>query len=510
QQITEQCREARGTQWLEDMLQDARYTLRTLRQKPGFAAVALLTLALGTGATTMMFTLINGVLLKPVPYAHSDRLLALQEKTDWSTRLGNLWGFTYPNFVDCRRQASTLDLMAFRYSGGTVTASGRAEYVDGFDISPNAFPLLGLQLFRGREFTASDDQPGAPPVAIISYGLWQRLYGGDGNAIGSSLTLDQKPYTVIGVAPVDFRLDGGLQLEGAPDVFTPLGQNTGKYMQSRDYHGIRVWARLRPGVTLAQAQTELGVIGNRLAAEYPKSNHGRTFIAGPLRPEVGDARSTLWLLFGAVTLVLLIACVNVASLLLARAVSRERELAMRVALGASRGRVIRQCLTESAVLGLAGGALGLLLAMSGFHPLVALWPGSLPRAEEVSLDWHVLLFALGVSLLSSLLFGLAPALRASVRHLELALRAGTKTIASGSRRLHGVFVISEIGLAVVLLVAAGILGRTLLRLSSLDPGLNIHNVLASRVALAPSTLANPTKTRAAWQQALDNARAIPG
>src|SRR6185437_188664 len=219
--------------------------------------------------------------------------------------------------------------MAFRYSGGTVTASGRAEYVDGFDISPNVFSLLGLQVFRGREFTANDDQPGAPPVAIISYGLWQRLYGGDPGAIGKSLNIDQKSYTVIGIAPFNFRLDGGLQLQGEPDVFTPLGQNTGKYMQSRDYHGIHAWGRLHAGVMLAQAQTELGVIGNRLAAEYPKSNHGRTFIAEPLRPDVGDARSTLWLLFGAVTLVLLIASVNVASLLLARAVSRERELAMR-------------------------------------------------------------------------------------------------------------------------------------------------------------------------------------
>src|SRR6185312_32159 len=424
QQITEQCREARGTRWLEDMLQDARYALRTLRQKPGCAVVALLTLALGTGATTVMFTLINGVLLKPVPYAHSDRLLALQEKTDWATQWGNLWGFSYPNYVDCTRQASTLDFMAFRYSGGTVKASGRAEYVDGFDISPNVFSLLGFQVFRGREFTANDDQPGAPPVAIISYGLWQRLYGGDPGAIGSSLTLDQKPYTVIGIAPTDFRLDGGLLLQGAPDVFTPLGQNTAKFMHNREaYHGIHVWARLRPGVTLAQAQTELGVIGNRLAAEYPKSNHGRTFVADPLRPEVGDARSTLWLLFGAVTLVLLIACVNVASLLLARAVSRERELAMRVALGASRGRVARQCLTESAVLGLSGGALGLFLASVGLHPFVTFWPGGLPRADEVRLDWHVLLFALAISIISSLLFGLAPALRTPVRHLELALRA---------------------------------------------------------------------------------------
>lgn len=511
QQITERCRDARGTRWLEDLLQDVRYAVRTLRQKPGFAAVALLTLALGVGATTVMFTLINGVLLKPLPYADTSRLALLQEKTDWSTYWGDLWGFAYLNYLDCKNAVRSMDLMAIHPNGGTVTASGQAEYVDSFELSANTFSLLGVHLFRGREFTANDDRPGASPVAIISYGLWQRLYGGDPAAIGKPLTLEQKPYTVIGIAPAEFRLEGGLQAERSADVFTPIGQNTAKYMHNREaFHGVEVWGRLHPGATLTEAQGELAVISRRLAAEYPKSNHGRTFIAEPLRPEVGDARTTLWLLFGAVTLVLLIACVNIASLLLARAISRERELAMRVALGAGRGRLIRQCLTESAVLGLAGGSLGLLLAIAGLHPFVALWPDSLPRAEEVRLDWHVLLFALGVSLFSSILFGLAPALRAPVRHVEAALRAGSRMVASSSRRLHSVFVVSEIGIAVVLLVAAGILGRTLLRLSSLDPGLDIHNVLASRVALSPSTLANPAETRAAWQQALENARAIPG
>jgi predicted permease len=281
-------------------------------------------------------------------------------------------------------------------------------------------------------------------------------------------------------------------------------------MQNREYHGIRVWARLHPSVTLGDAQTELNLIGHRLAVEYPKSNHGRTFIIEPLRPQVGEARSTLWLLFGAVTLVMLIACVNVASLLLARAVSREREFAMRVALGASRSRVVWQCLTESALLGLCGGVLGILLAAVGLRPFVALWPGNLPRAEEIHLDWHVLLFAIAVSLLSGLLFGIAPALRIPVRSIEPILRAGARNVAGQSRRLHGSFVVTELGLAVVLLVAAGILGRTLLRLSLLDPGINTHNVLASRMALAPGTLKDPAKTRAAWQEVLENARSIPG
>ena len=497
--------------FMDDLLQDLRYALRTLRRMPGFAAVALLTLALGSGATTVMFTVINGVLLKPLPYAEPDRLVALQEKTDWSTQWGDLWGFAYPNYLDCRRDVRSLDLMAFRYSGGTVSASGHAEYVDGFELSSEVMPTLGIHVFRGRPFTANDDHPGAAPVAIISYGLWQRLYGGDPAAVGKPLTFEQKPYTVVGIAPAGFRLDGGLQLQGEPDVFTPVGQNTGKYMQNRKaYHGIHVWARLHPGVTLAEAQTELHIVGHRLAAEYPDSNKGRTFIIDPLRPQVGDARSTLWLLFGAVTLVLLIACVNVANLLLARAVSREREFAMRVALGASRSRVVRQCLTESSLLGLCGGTLGVVIAAIGIRPFVALWPGSLPRAEEVHLDWHVLLFAVGVSLFSGILFGLAPALRIPVRSIEPILRAGARSVAGQSRRLHGSFVITELGLAVVLLVAAGVLGRTLLRLSLLDPGINIHNVLVSRMALAPNTLKDPSKTRAAWKEALENVRSIPG
>jgi predicted permease len=247
-----------------------------------------------------------------------------------------------------------------------------------------------------------------------------------------------------------------------------------------------------------------------LAGQFADTNAGRTFQVRALRPNVGNVGSTLWLLLGAVGLVLLVACVNVASLLLARAVSRERELAMRVALGASRGRLARQCLTESAMLGLAGGLLGVLIAANGIRPFVRTWPGALPRAEEVHLDWHVLLFAFGVSLLSGLLFGLAPALRTPFRNIEQKLRTGARSIAGSSRRLHSIFVISEIALAIILLVSAGMLGRTLLHLSSLDPGVDVRNVLVTRMALSPATLADPGKTRAAWKDVLARARNVPG
>jgi len=396
-------------------------------------------------------------------------------------------------------------MAAWSYTSGTVTATGDTEHVEGRQVSAKLFSVLGVPLVRGRVFQPEEDRPGARLVIIISYDLWQRRFAGNQEAIGALLVFDGKPYIVIGIAPAGFQLDG------EADVFTPLGQNTEPRMQNREAHFLHVLGRLQRGVTSVQAQAELALISRHLAVQYPKSNTGRTFMAQPLRQElVGNIRSTLWMLLGAVSLVLLIACANVASLLLARAVSRERELAMRVALGAGRCRLVRQCPTESAVLGLSGGTLGVALAAIGIRPFVVFWPGSLPRAGEVRLDWHVLLFALSASLLCGLLFGLAPSLRAPVRELEQALRAGGRTLAGSSRRLHSSFVISEIALAVVLLVSAGILGRTLLRLSSLDPGVNIRNVMIARAAISPGMLASPAQTRAAWSDVVDRARRVPG
>jgi predicted permease len=505
EQVKEECRDARGTRWIEDFFQDVRYALRTLRQKPGFAAVALLSLALGTGATTVMFSLIDGVMLKPLAYRDPGRLVRLREQTDYSTLWGNTWSFTYPNYLDCKRDTHGLDMSPWTIHRGTVSAPGQAEYVVGLDASYNLFSVLGVNLALGRAFLPEEDKPGAEPVAIVSYNLWQRHFGGSRDAIGSHLLFDGRSYTVVGVTPAGFRFEDDLL-----DVFTPIGQYASARMADRSAHGFGVWARLRPGVSLAQAQTELAVVGHRLAKEYPDSNKGRTFIALPLKPEVEDTKQTLYLLLGAVTLVLLIACANIASLLLARAVSREHELAMRVALGAGRGRLARQCLTESGVLAMAGGALGVVLAALGMRPFTLFWPGGLPRVQEVQLNWHVLLFALGVSLVSGLLFGLAPALRTPARHLEQALRAGSRTLAGSAHRLHGAFVAGEISLAVVLLVSAGLLGRTLLRLSSLDPGVDLHNVLIARTALSPTTLEDPNRTRTAWQYLLDQARRLPG
>jgi predicted permease len=502
----ETTRDMWGVRWLTDFFQDFRYAIRTLRQRPSFSAVALLTLALGIGATTLMFTLINGVLLKPLPYPQPDKLVAVHGHSEnWNSEIFGEQNLAYPDFLDLQHASHSLDIAGALFNGATLSQPGEPEYVDLREISANLFSVLRMNLAQGRTFLPEEDRTGAAPVMILSHSFWQRHFAGRPDALGAAVVLDQKRYTVVGIAPPGFKLYGQ-----DADVYTPLGQDTARYLQVRGPHPVHALARLRPDATLAQAQAEIQSVAHHLAEQYSDTNANRNFLAQPFRPEVGDVRSTLWLLLGAVTLVLLIACANVASLLLARAVSRERELAMRVALGASRGRLVRQCLTESAVLGCSGGALGILLAALGIQPFLTFWPGTLPRAEEVQLDWHVLLFAVAASLLSGFLFGLAPALRAPAEKVEQTLRAGARTVIGSSRRLHAAFVISEIALAVVLLVAAGMLGRTLLRVSSFEPGVNVHNVLVTRMALSPAVLADPARIRPAWQEVLTRSRRVPG
>lgn len=495
-----------GWRWLFDFFQDVRYAMRSFSQRPGFVAVALLTLALGIGATTLMFSLVNGVLLKPLPYPEPNRLVAVNGHTDgWNTKVNGEQMLAYLDFLDCQRESHSLDMAALVYNGGTLSAPGLPQYVDNYEISPELFSVARVPLALGRAFSPEEDRIGPAPVAILGYSFWQHHFAGRTDVLGSSIVLEQKQYTVVGVAPAGFKLFGD-----EPEVYTLLGQDPAGYLQNRAAQPVHVFGRLRPGATLGQAQAEVALTGSRLAQAFADTNKGRSLQVKPLRPDVGDTGPTLWLLLGAVGLVLLIACVNVASLMLARAVSRERELAMRMALGASRGRLVRQCLTESALLGLAGGLLGVMLASMGLDQFLTFWPGDLPRVDEVHVDWRVLLFAVGVSVLSGLLFGLAPAWRAPIREVEQILRAGARTMAGSSRRLHSAFVTSEIALAIVLLIAAGMLGRTLLHAASLDPGLDIKNLLVMRVGLSPATLADPARIPSGWQDLIERARRVPG
>ncbi len=506
EQVKENCRDARGTRWLEDLWQDFRHAIRNLRNQPGFAFVALLTLALGTGATTVMFTVINGVLLKPLPYPEPSRLVALHGDTaSWNSVAFGDQNVAFPDLLDLQREGHFLDIGGWVYDGSTLSAPGQPEYLTWFKSTASLFSVVGVAPMEGRAFLPEEDRLGGSPVAILGYTLWQRHFGGSRDVIGARVALDSKSFTVVGIMPQNFRLDG---VEA--DIYTPVGQDTLPILRGRRAHFVTTLARLRPGATLAQAQTEISIIGRQLAQQFPDTNKERGFKITLLRPDVGPARSILWLLLGAVSLVLLIACANIASLLLARAVSRDREFALRSALGAGRGRLIRLCLTESSALGLLGGLLGISLAAIGVGPFVKFWPGALPRAEEVHLDWRVLLFGVAISLFCGILFGLAPALRIPTHNLERTLRAGARSVAGSSRRLHGSFVISQIALAVVLLVSAGMLGRTLLRVSALSPGVDVHNLLVMRTALSPATLPDPPRIRAAWQDLLDHSRAVPG
>ena len=370
---------------------------------------------------------------------------------------------------------------------------------------PTSSPCWVSRCCGGCTFQPDEDRPGAAPVAIISDRLWQERYNGDPGVVGRPLAYDGRSYTVVGVAPARF------QLESPADVYTPLGQSPDLPMQNRAARFIHTVARIRSGDTIGQARSELSVIASGLATAYPRSNAGVDMGAEPLQQElVGEVAPTLWLLLAAVGVVLLLACVNVASLLLARAVSREREFAMRAALGATRGRLVRQCLAESAVLGAAGGLLGALVAAASVRPFVAAWPGSLPRAMDVHFSASAWLFACALSLASSILFGLAPVARVRMHGVERAIRTGGRGIAGSSSRLQRVCVVSELALAVVLLVSAGMLGRTILTLASTDLGIDTHDVLTARVALSPATLSKTSDLRSAWQDVLDRARGVPG
>jgi predicted permease len=505
EQVKEECRDARGFRWLKDAWYDARDVSRLIRHAPGFAAVVLLTLALGTAGPTVMFSVISGVLLRPLPFAQPDRLVrVVGESQEWNAAVYGDQNLANLDMRDLQRDSRTLQIAGSLWDTATMSAPGEAEHLVHVSITANLFAVLGLRVVHGREFTAEEDRAGADAVAILSDAFWRRRFGASDAALGTPILLDGQPRTIVGIAPA------ALQLGDGADVYTPLGQNTLPMLARRGPHPIQTVGRLAPSATIEEAGTELSQLAARLTELYPGTNKDRTFATRPLRPNTGGAGPMLWLLFGGVSLVLLVACTNVASLLLARAISRDRELALRVALGAGRARLVRQCLVESALLAVGGGALGVALAAIGIGPFVALWPGDLPRAANVQMDWSVLVFSLTVSVGCGLLVGLAPALRAPITNVDATLRAGSRTVAGGARRLHTGLVVAEIALAMVLLAGAGALGRTLLHAWAQHPGLDVQDVLIARAAVSPAAFKDPALTREAWRTLLENARTVPG
>jgi len=507
-QVKESCRRARGVEPLETLLRDLGYGLRMLRGNPAFSAIAVLTLAVGIGANTALFSVVDGVLWKPLPFPHPEQLVRLHESRP-NFPNGSI---SYPNFRDWQHENRTFSAMAIaRPWGASLTGSGEAEQLDAQLVSSEFFSLLGVKPLLGRSFGRGEDEIGAAPAVLISAALWRRKLGGAPDVLGKSLTLDGRDYPIVGVVSPDF----GLEMPGftRADVYVPIGQWSNPWLRRRSagmmIHGI---GRLRPGVTVEQARADLGRITRNLAAAYPEADQGIGATLVPLADEVvRDVRPFLLVLLGAVGCVLLIACVNVANLLLARSTGRAGEFAVRTALGASQGRLIRQLLTESLLLAMAGGGLGVLLAGWGTRLALGLLPAALPRANEVGLDARVLVFTLATSLAAGFLFGLAPALKVARAGWQQTLKEGGRGGSGVRHRAQNVFVTIEMAAALVLLIGAGLMIRSLGKLWSVDPGFRPGRVTLANLALPPPMMtASPAAVRAAWRAVDAKLAAVPG
>ena len=485
------------------LIHDVRYLVRQLRRNLGFTVVTVLTLALGIGANTGIFSVVEGVVLAPLRYFEPDRLVMVWEN---NPRFPRVWD-SYPNFQDWQRSARSFQQMAaFRQQGVDLTSPGMPAHLTSSQISWGFFNTLGVQLVLGREFTPQEDQHGGAPAAVISNHLWRERFAGSNEVLGKTITMDGINYSIVGVAPTGFRL------EDEADVYTPLGQLDRLILNDRASHaGIFTFARLQPGVSVSQGQAEMSTIQNSLDHLYPDANRDLGVYVEPLKQAiVGNAGQTLTLLLGAVGLVLLIACANVAHLLLARSAARKREFAIRSALGANRARMARQLLTESVILSLAGASLSIAIAFFGIRAIRAVTPGILPRSEDVSLNAAVLLYTLAVSLVVGVLFGLAPALKSWNTDPQASLREGGRGSTVFHRRTQSTFIVMQVALTLVLLVGAGLLFRTILHLWNVDPGFITKNVITFKVGISHSLMRTPSNTRVAYQQLIERIRRIPG
>jgi putative ABC transport system permease protein len=489
---------------VDTIWKDIRFGLRTLARNPGTTLAALLALALGIGANTAIFSVVSGVMLEPLPYPEPDELMFVLEK---NPELGfPRFSVSPHNFEDWRRESrSFTGLVAIDNTRMNLTGGDQPESVQGVRVSADFFRVLGKEPVRGRGFRREEERLGSHRVAVISHGLWQRRFGSEPSAVGATLRLDGEPYTIVGIAPP------GFDFPQERDLWVPLAFDMAQ--ENRGGHYLLVLGRLADRVSEEQAQAEMDGIAARIARAYPDVQTGWGVEIVPLRELiVEDVRPALLILLVFVSFVLLIACANVANLLLARVASRERELAVRTALGAGRARLVRQMLTETMVLFLAGGALGLLLAFWGIRALLALDPDGIPRAQEIGLDGRVLAFTLLVSLLTGLLFGLVPALSAAGRQLAESLKEGGRAMAGGvrGRLMRNLLVLGQVALTLVLLVGAGLLIQSFSRLQAVDPGFRPEGVLTARVALPPAEYAEPARQIAFHQHLLERLQGLPG
>jgi putative ABC transport system permease protein len=493
--VKEITRDVWGWGWLERLTQDVHYGARMLRKNPGFTLIAVMTLALGIGANTTLFSVINGVLLRPLAFNEPARIARLYQ-----------WGLTVspPNFLDLKNQSQLFEhLAAYRNSLGNLTGAAEAERVSVASVSADFFKVLKVEPILGRAFLPEEDKPGGPRLVVLSYGFWQQRYGADPDILGKTLTLDDFSCTIIGVMPRESQYPFGAKF------WRPLGIDYAAI--NRIHQNLDVIGRLKPGATWQQARAEIDTIAERLAREYPEVNSKLSLPVVPITDVVvGPIRPALLVLLGAVGFVLLIACANVANLLLARAAAREKEVAIRAALGAGRWRLMRQMLTESLMLALAGGALAFLLAIGATKALVALSAG-IPRVEEIAIDWHVLSFTFAISLLTSLIFGILPALQISKPRLNESLKEGGHGSSGvGRPALRSLLVISEIALSLVLLVGAGLMIKSFRHLRAVDPGFDQERVLSMRLSLPRRGYQQPGQTAALYEQLLRSLAALPG
>src|SRR5580704_14718534 len=489
---------------METLLQDLRYGLRLLVKSPGFTAIAILTLALGIGANTALFSVVNGVLLNPLAYPRSGQLVAVYGKSPGFDRAP----ITYLNFLDCQRNTETFQSMAmYRNQDYSYIGTGEAgERLTGYQMSADFFRTLGVAPIVGRTFRADDDRLSAASVVILGGGLWKRKFGSSLDVVGKSIVLNGTSYIVVGVIPPGFTF-----YRQDRDVYTPIGQYNDPSFRDRGI-GMSAHAvgRLKPGVTLSQAKTDMDGIAANLAEAFPEADKSVGITLFSMKEDiVGNVQPFLIVLLAAVGFLLLIACANVANLLLARAMGRSREFAVRAAMGASHARVIRQLLTESMLLAGLGGALGILLAFWGIRAVLGTLPGAVPRANEVSLDSRVLLFTMALSLFAGIVFGLAPALKTSRANLQEVLKESGRG-GDARHRLQGVFVAGEVAMALVLLVGAGLMVRSLAALWRVDPGFNPSHAITFSLSLPAAPTTNSSETRARLRQFDDKMRSIPG